>query len=112
MEDRTSVRTRIAKETGYTGLSILHRLHHLYGFDVLHDIVYDAMHIIPLNVASHHLHYYLNEEILLPQVVEERLKLMPWTPGMYYYIYIYIYIYMYIYIYIYIYTHTYIIIYS
>jgi len=83
MEDWPSIRTSMAKETGYTGLSILHRLHHLYGFDVLHDTVYDAMHNIPLNVASHHLHYYFNEEILLPQVVEERLKAMPWTPGMY-----------------------------
>ena len=77
MEDRASVQTRMAKETGYTGHSILHRLYHMYGFDVLHDTVYDAMHVIPLNVASHHLHYYLNEEILLPQEVERRLKLMP-----------------------------------
>ena len=51
VEDRTSVRTRIAKETGYTGLLILHRLHHLYGFNVLHNIVYDAMHIIPLIIT-------------------------------------------------------------
>lgn len=73
----------MAKETGYTGLSILHRLYPLYGFDVLHDImVYDAMCNILLNVVSHHLHYYLNEEILSPQAVEERLKAMPWTPGM------------------------------
>ena len=72
----------MAKETGYTGLSILHRLHHLYDFDVLHDTVYDAMHVIPLNIVSHHLHYYLNEETLLPQVVQEKLKVMPRTPGM------------------------------
>ena len=82
MEDRSSIRANMAKETGYTGLSILHRLHHLYGFDVLRDTVYDAMHNIPLNVVSHHLHYYFNEMILSPQMVEEKLKAIPWTPGM------------------------------
>ena len=83
MEDRSSIRTNMAKETGYTGLSILHRLYFLYGFDVMQDTVYDAMHNVPLNVVSHHLHYYFDETILTPQMVEEKLKTMPWTPGMY-----------------------------
>ena len=82
MEDRSSVCATMAKATGYTGLSILHRLNHLYGFNILLDTVYDAMHNIPLNVVSHHLHYYFNEMIISPQVVEEKLKAMPWTPGM------------------------------
>ncbi len=80
-EDRVSVRANLAKETGFTGLSILHRLHDLYGFDVHRDLVFDAMHNIPLNVASNHLHYYLNEGILSPAEIEERLKIVPWTPG-------------------------------
>ena len=85
LEDRASFRANLAKETGYTGLSIiLHRLHHLYEFDVLQDLVYDAMHNVPLNVVSHHLHYYLENEILSPPTIEKKLKMMPWTPGMYY----------------------------
>ena len=64
IEDRSSVRASLAKQCGFTGLSILHRLNCLYGFDVLLDTVYDAMHNIPLNVASHHLHYYLNEGLI------------------------------------------------
>lgn len=81
-EERVSVRANLAKESGFTGLSILHRLYDLYRFDVLRDMVFDAMHNIPLNVASNHLHYYLNEGILSPTEIEERLKLVPWTPGM------------------------------
>ena len=81
MEDRPSTRTAKAKSTGFTGLSILHRLHALYGFDVLQDLVFDAMHNIPLNVASHHLHYYFNEGILSAQEVDRRLKAVQWTPG-------------------------------
>ena len=72
IEDGPSVRA-----CGFTGLSILHRLNCLYVFDVLLDTVYNAMHNIPLNVASHHLHYYVNEGSTL----EDRLKAMPWTPG-------------------------------
>ena len=81
MEDRPSTQTAKAKSTGFTGLSILHRLHALYGFDVLYDLVFDAMHNIPLNVASHHLHYYFNEGILSAQEVDRRLKAVQWTPG-------------------------------
>ena len=61
--------------TGFTGLSLLHKLHPLYGFNVLHNLVFDTMYIIPLNVASHHLHYYFNEEILSRQDVDRRLKI-------------------------------------
>lgn len=80
-EDRVSVRANLAKETGFTGLSILHRLYYLYGFDVIRDLVFDAMHNIPLNVVSNHLHHYLDEGILSPSDIEERLKAVPWTPG-------------------------------
>ena len=38
-EDRVSVRAKLAKEMGFTGLSPLHRLHKLYGFNVLEDMV-------------------------------------------------------------------------
>ena len=70
-EDRPSVHANLAKETGFTGLSILHRLYDLYGFDLHRDLVFDAMHNIPLNVASNHLHYYLNEGLLSPAKIED-----------------------------------------
>ena len=36
-EDRSTVRQRLSKESGYTaGLRMLHRLSKLYGFDVLY----------------------------------------------------------------------------
>ena len=81
IEDRSSVRASLAKQCGFTGLSILHRLNCLYGFDVILDTVYDAMHNITLNVASHHLHCYLNEGTFTASTLEDRLRAMPWTPG-------------------------------
>ena len=83
MEERPSVRANKSKESGFTGLSILHQLHAIYGFDVTLDLVFDAMHNIPLNVASHHLHYYFNEGILSKQDVDKKLKKIPWTAGYY-----------------------------
>ena len=53
IEERPSVRANKSKESGFTGLSILHQLHAIYRFDVILDLVLDAMHNIPLNVASH-----------------------------------------------------------
>ena len=81
MEDCPSIRTSRAKLTGFTGLSILHRLNALYGFDVLRDLVFDVMHNVPLNIASNHLHYYFNEGILSTNDVDRRLKTIQWTPG-------------------------------
>ena len=51
-EDRISVRKRLASETGFTGMSELHRLHSLYKFDVLNDLVFDAMHTLLLGVEN------------------------------------------------------------
>ena len=42
-EDRVSVRARLAKEMGFTGLSPLHRLHKLYGFNVLEDMIFSIV---------------------------------------------------------------------
>ena len=60
-EEGPSVRANKSKETGFTGLSILHQLNSLYGFNIMQNLVFDAIHNISLNVASHHLHYYFNE---------------------------------------------------
>ena len=81
MEDCPSIRTARVKQTGFTRLSILHWLNALYGFDVVRDLVFDAMHNVPLNVASHHLHYYFNEWLLTINDVDRCLKTIQWTPG-------------------------------
>ncbi len=80
-EERSSVRVRMARESGYTGLSILHRLHPLYGFDVCRDLVIDVMHNLPLNVVKHHLRRLLEEEVVQPKDLEQLLREMPWTTG-------------------------------
>ena len=81
MEDRPSIRVNKAKQSGFTGISILYTLNALHGFDVIKDLVFDEMHNIPLNVASHHLHFYFNEGILSRQDVDKNLKKVPWTAG-------------------------------
>lgn len=82
-EDRISVRQKLASQTGFTGLSILHRLHRLYKFDVLKDLVFDTMHTLVLRVLHCHLNYYVSKEYLQDPEVEKRLKLIPWTAGSY-----------------------------
>lgn len=80
-EDRSSVRRRMASETGFTGISELHRLHSLYKFDVLNDLVFDAMHTLLLNVVKRHLDYYKDQGYLSDPIVEKKLSIMPWTAG-------------------------------
>ena len=82
VEERPSIRKSKAKSTGFTGTSILHRLHAAYGFNILRDLVFDAMHNVPLNVVSHHLRRYLDMDLISKQVIEERLEAVPWTSGM------------------------------
>ena len=76
MEKRVSVKTRMARESGYTGLSCLHRLHSLYGFDACRDLVFDVMHNLPLNVVKHHLKCLLDLDCVQHAEVEKIFKLM------------------------------------
>ena len=83
-EDRITVRAEKAKSTGFTGLSLLHRLYHLYGFNVMKDLVYDEMHNVSMNVINQHLHHYLDNYLLSSTnktIVTTRLAAMPWTAG-------------------------------
>lgn len=80
-EDRPSVRTRLSRNSGYTGLSILHRLYKLYKFDVFKDLVYDVTHNIPLNVAARQIKNWIDSEAIDKDVVEQRLRSFPWTAG-------------------------------
>lgn len=51
-EDRISVRQQLSKESGYTGLSILHRLYYLYGFFYDRDLVFDEMPTVHFNLVK------------------------------------------------------------
>lgn len=51
-EERNTVRENLAKESGYTGLSIMHRLWPLYGFCYDQDLVFDEMHTVQLNIVK------------------------------------------------------------
>ena len=46
-EERPTYFQRLSKETCLLGLSPLHRLHLLYGFNVLTDSVFDVMYLLP-----------------------------------------------------------------
>ena len=80
-EERCSVRVNLSKHTGYTGISVLHRLHKLYKFDVIRDTVFDMMHNLPLNVVRKHIKRVIDEGIVDKSVLESKLSRMPWTAG-------------------------------
>ena len=82
-EDTQSLRTALSRQTGYKGLSILHRFNALYGFDVINDLVFDAMHNLPLNVARQHLKRYAEEKLVDFKELDRRLQLVPWTAGLF-----------------------------
>lgn len=81
-EDCVTVRKKLASQTGFTGLSILHCLFHLYKFDILNDLVYDTMHTLILRIVYRHLHYYSDEGFFKSQDLDECLAAMPWTAGL------------------------------
>ena len=80
-EDRITVRRKLASQVGFTGLSILHRLHRLYKFDVIKDMVFDTMHTLILRVVQRHLQFYLDKGFFKNSVLDARLNAMPWTAG-------------------------------
>jgi len=81
-EERVTVAARKSKESGFLGVSQLHRLHRLYKFDVLKDLVFDVMHLVPLNLVKRRLDHLLSNELLLNiDELEAALKRIPWTRG-------------------------------
>ena len=59
-EERPTYFQKISEENGLLGLSILHRLYALYGFDVLSDTVFDVMHLLPLNVVKNNIEQWIS----------------------------------------------------
>lgn len=78
-EERKTVAQAMAKESGFTGLSALHRLHALYGFDYRKDCVFDVMHSVSLGVIRNHLNFLLDNQIVNQHKLQERLSKVPWT---------------------------------
>ena len=72
-EDRPTVHATMARESGFTGLSILHRLYAAYGFNILKDLTFDAMHDITLNIIHQHLQRYYEAGILSRNEIDVRL---------------------------------------
>lgn len=81
-EDRKTVRASKSRTSGYTGLSILHRLHKLYGFSIFKDLVYDTMYNLPTNVIASQRKELIASEKIDSKLVAQRLKAFPWTAGL------------------------------
>lgn len=82
-EERITVALEKSKESGFLGVSLLHRLHKLYNFDVLRDLVFDAMHLVPLNLVKRRLDHLLSNSLVDRERLQEALTQMSWTTGVY-----------------------------
>lgn len=78
-EERQTYFQNRSREAGFNGLSLLHRLNPLYQFNILTDIVFDAMHLLPLNVVKNHLLKLLASEAINERELALKLKQMPWS---------------------------------
>ena len=80
-ETRISVRKRMSSAKGFTGISILHKyLYPLFGFDILHHLVYDVFHTVCLNVVKNQTERLLELELVNKAFLDEQIKHFPWTP--------------------------------
>ena len=80
-EERPTYFQRMSRDSGLLGLSVLHRLYPLYGFDVLRDTVFDAMHLLPLNVVKNNIERWTTQGHLDKKDLNTNLSKMPWTVG-------------------------------
>lgn len=79
-ETRKTVRKKLSSETGFTGTSLLHKyLYPLYGFDILHHMVFDIFHTIPLNLCKNQVQRLLELEHLDKTYLDEQINIFPWT---------------------------------
>ena len=80
-EERVTVRGRRSRESGFLGVSLLHRLHRLYKFDVIKDLVFDVMHLVPLNLVKRRFEYFLSNSLLDTEQLQPALEKIPWMQG-------------------------------
>ena len=67
----------MSSQLGYAGLSVLHELRPLYGFDtcIIRGLVYDIHHNLPLNVIKNQVDRLVETGILHSKQVEQRMSL-------------------------------------
>lgn len=84
-EEKSTVRWRMSRETGYTGLPVLHRLYPMYGFLYDESTVYDEMHTISLNAVKNVLLDLLDDVAngFDWSIVDDQLDHIPWPNGMF-----------------------------
>lgn len=63
-EERKTVFENLSREIGFLGVPLLHKLNAFYGFDVLRDLVFDAMHLVSRNIVKRRVQYCLSNDIL------------------------------------------------
>ena len=80
-EPSRQAKKRKAKETGYTGLTLLARLNDLYGFDPTKDLVHDVMHLVALNLCKKLFCRYFKDDNFDLLVLQEKLDTFPFTAG-------------------------------
>ena len=78
-EERPTYFQRMSRDSGLLRLSVLHRLYPLNGFDVLRDTVFDAMHLLPLNVVKNHIERWITQGYLEKKDLNTNLSKMLWT---------------------------------
>ena len=78
-EERQTYFQNRGREAGFNGVSLLHRLNPLYQFNILTDIVFDAMHLLPLNVVKNHLIKLFASEAINEREFSHKLKQIPWS---------------------------------
>ena len=79
-ETRKTVRKKQSSQTGFTGTSLLHKyLYPLYGFDILHHMVFDVFHTIPLNLCKNQVQRLCELELIDITYLDEQINTFPWT---------------------------------
>lgn len=80
-EERATVRNSRSRDSGFLGVSLLHRLYKLYKFDIIKDLVFDVMHLVPLNLVKRRFEHLLSNSLLDPDQLQLALEKVPWTQG-------------------------------
>ena len=83
MQETTRAKLRLVTTTGYSGMTLLTRLTHLYGFNPFTDMVHDSMHLVLLNLCRKLFMRIFKDERYIPDTntFNEMLVNFPFTPS-------------------------------
>ena len=81
-EERVTIKEKMSREGGFWGVSLLHRLYTLYKFDVIKDLVFDVMHLVPLNLVKRRFEHLLSNSLLDTEEFQAALEKVSWTQSM------------------------------